>query len=335
MSEVSLSVRNLSFLSRGLMYGGGALVFALLLYLSKATPIFLIAILIFLFGLFLYIKTPKSKIVILGLDGDRLNYTSCANPFFAVGKLYEESDSVKLDDIVFIELLKQYVHDVGHYLHIKLYLKDVGAVSIWIEAQHTEKTWGLIRDVLTANENIKIFLSEYKEVKYIFSDYSERFVDSLPEGESFEPWKINISKKKLFSDEEWQELSLVPICIFCMIAKADGEIHSQEINVFVNKLKESEQYKSFFVAEVLSSTLNSFDLLFDEYKEKGLPNDVILKTTFDMLLDKIDKAEVFYFSQALIELAKEIARITGEKYKWLSDEEEKVLDEIREILPLK
>lgn len=332
MSEISLSVRNTNFLSRGLMFGGVAFIFVSLQLLPKATPLFLFAILITLVGVLIHFKTPKSKRILLGLEGDKLNHTSVANPFFSVGTLYEESNASNLDDIVYVGLEKQYVHNVGNFLHVKLYLKDIGISSIWIDSKHTDKSFIIIRETLEANKNIKIFVSKNNKIKNIFSEYNNRIIFKLPKDVSFEPWKINSSKKKLFSKDEWLQLLFAPVCIFTLVAKADGKTQAKEITVFIDELKKSEQYKSFFIAEVFAETMKSIDELFDKYKENvNLPEEGI-NSALIIVKNKVEKTEFISFTQSLIILSESIAQAAGERYKWVSDEEKEILLKVRNII---
>jgi hypothetical protein len=64
--------------------------------------------------------------------------------------------------------------------------------------------------------------------------------------------------EKLFPPAEWLLLKSVPIWIFQIVAGADQNIDTKEINAFLKELQEADYYREPFVREVLLSiTVNN------------------------------------------------------------------------------
>lgn len=330
MNEISINTRNTNLAVRGLLLGGAAFSIPLLQYLPKALPLLLVAILIFLAGLFFYFRTPLKHIVLLALDGDKLNYTSSANPAIGVGKLYEDPETVLLNKIKLISIARHYIHRVGTYLNFKIYLQEGDIKSIWIGTEYEAKSLDLFKKIITDNESINIIKTDYNGLEEILFEYKDRFVDEVPDIEKYEPWRVSTSKRELFSEPEWMQLLLTPICVFFIVSKADGVVQPQEIKAFVDSLKRAGQNKSFFAEEIYSETLSSFDALFDTYTNTVNHPETELKSACRLLGDKLETSEATSFSKSLIELSEFIAYSFSNNK--LNAQEEYALNKIRAIM---
>ncbi len=144
--------------------------------------------------------------------------------------------------------------------------------------------------------------------------------------------------EKLFPPAEWQLLKSVPTWIFQVVAGADQNIDTKEINAFLKELHEADYYKEPLVREVLLSiTVNNPVALQNQSctKEEILHN---LERVHKILHRRVTPEQSDNFKKDMLLIAQQIAQASssglfGFKSR-ISPEEETAIDEIIKALQI-
>jgi hypothetical protein len=161
--------------------------------------------------------------------------------------------------------------------------------------------------------------------------------------------------KNLFTEEEWEQLKLLPFLIFYVMASADGKIDDKESKCLFFSLERWYDYKITLIRELYSDIIytpeearkelfsKSHNLLYDSEKHNLLYGSnapkirlhQLLQQAQMFLLEKLTRDEFLDFVEGLWFLAYEIANASGGFIGYgrkICTEEKKILDSLARIL---
>ena len=120
-----------------------------------------------------------------------------------------------------------------------------------------------------------------------------------------------MTKRHLFSDDEWQTLQFLPISIWSIVAISDDDVDDMEVLAFGQLLADPTWTADAFAAELLSSVQADFDALRTAYPDSPLAGAEGLEEAARVLDARLPPAEAESFKKRMLDLGIRIARASG------------------------
>ncbi len=182
-----------------------------------------------------------------------------------------------MQDIGFLAVSESRFRDAGQLLRIEL--EDLRGRShvIWLDAVYSQAACGILHELLELNREIRI----HRDTGPCdFAAFEGRLLEPEDYARLSRSWAIETSRRKDFSDAQWRQLILAPVCLFFMVARADGRIQEKEVAMFTRLLGQAEHHASFFVAEVFRATHKQLEALIDSHTRMPQPDEALLEAVF-------------------------------------------------------
>lgn len=115
-----------------------------------------------------------------------------------------------------------------------------------------------------------------------------------------------------YTEEEWYTLQFAPLWTFTVVAAADEQLGSKEVEALVKELTEAHLYRDALAREVLMSVADEFQDVMERYK--GDQRDVLagLTDVAEVLDRKATPEAAEGFKKAMLLIGHSVARASAE-----------------------
>ena len=144
--------------------------------------------------------------------------------------------------------------------------------------------------------------------------------------------------KSNFNTEQWEVIRNSPLVVFFIVAKADGQVDSDEVEKLIGLFRKPENYGSQIFAEIIAEMMSDAGAL-DQTIARILTSEATdfseSMANVQQLVDTtMDAGESELFKRALLTLGTDIARASGDQDNPVSPEEREELATLKSILKI-
>ena len=119
-----------------------------------------------------------------------------------------------------------------------------------------------------------------------------------------------------FSPDEWKLVRRAPLLVFYYVAKADGQVDSEEVEKLIDLLRSPEKYQSAIFTEATQNLMSDASALASTVKgilsETGLNVARQFATIQQAIDERLSLEDAVAFKEALVKLGVDVAVSKGD-----------------------